>query len=97
MASMKRPTSYAFSAHQVLPDNPSRVAHLKKIKHDLTGHVSRKAESLDSGLIPLLADLLHTSQDNGQVYAHVAQILSILAHGRFLHAAIQFYLPSTYS
>lgn len=84
MASMKRPTS---SVPHLLSDNPSRIAHLKKIKHDLTGHVSRKAESLNNGLIPLLADLLHKSQHHDQVYAHVAQILSILAHGRFLDAA----------
>ncbi|KAK5044995.1 hypothetical protein LTR84_010143 [Exophiala bonariae] len=77
MASMKRPTSTFLL---LLTDNPSRIAHLKKIKHDLTGHVSRKADALNNGLIPLIADLLQSSQNNDQVYSHAAQILALLAH-----------------
>lgn len=74
---MKRPTP---SSLPLFTDNPTRIAHLKKIKHDLAGHVSRKADALNHGLIPQLADLLKSSQNNEQVYAHAAQILAVLAH-----------------
>lgn len=84
MASMKRPTS---TPPHLLSDNASRIAHLKKVKHDLTGHVSRKADALNNGLIPLLAELLHNSQHHDQVYIHASQILAVLAHGRSLVAA----------
>src|SRR4051812_32656275 len=75
MASMKRPTSPSLP---LFTDNATRITYLQRIKHDLTGHVSRKADALNNGLIPLLADLIRHPQSNDQVYTHAAQILAVL-------------------
>lgn len=83
MASMKRPTS---SLH--LADNGiARLAQLKKIKHDLTGHVSRKADALNNGLISLIADVLNDVKQSSirhedeLIYTQTAQVLAVVAHG----------------
>ena len=69
----------------------SRLPGLRGIKYDLTGHLSRKVEYIQNGLIPLLATVLadidscpSNACDDELTYAQVAQVLCVIAHGRVL-------------
>jgi hypothetical protein len=96
---MASPSRHATLAVQPLQELRSSLhtraqsTALKKIKCELSGHVSRKVEYIQHGLIPLLADLLHEppteqvtvsaqpSQDDEQTFTQVAQLLCVIAHG----------------
>lgn len=62
---------------------------LRNIKYDLTGHLSRKADYVQNGLVPLLASLLDDSPSDNQhpapehelMFTQVAQLLCVIAHG----------------
>ncbi|RVX66435.1 hypothetical protein B0A52_09665 [Exophiala mesophila] len=61
----------------------TRVEALKAIKHDLTGHLSRKSLFVNAGLIDALAAALpslDSSRDVNQLYLQSSQVLAVLAH-----------------
>lgn len=63
----------------------ARVEALKAIKHDLTGHLSRKTLFVNAGLIDALAAALpplDASRDVNQLYLQSSQLLAVLAHGK---------------
>lgn len=73
-------------------DISAQSAALKKVKYELTGHLSRKIEYIHHGLILSLARTLadvaasHGDSQPGQLeelaYTQVAQVLCVIAHGK---------------
>lgn len=62
----------------------ARVDALRAIKHELTGHLSRKTLFVNAGLIQTLALVLSPvgdSKDAESIYFQSAQLITVLAHG----------------
>ena len=74
----------------------AQLQALKRVKCILTGHLSRKIESIQNGLVPQLAKILadvaeqrdfevdvltRLDQQQESLLTQVAQVLSVIAHG----------------
>lgn len=69
-------------------DTASVSQVLKRIKYEVSGHLSRKIDYVHHGLLHLLdkalADFIVTppTDDNDLIFTHAAQVLCVIAHGK---------------
>ncbi|KAL2420142.1 hypothetical protein ABEF95_008095 [Exophiala dermatitidis] len=93
MASASRPSTTVLHHLQELraaADGP--LSALRRIKNDLTGHSSRKAEYIRNGLVPALAEVMlprlpsseaassKLEADEELIFAQISQIWCVIAH-----------------
>lgn len=65
-------------------DEQHLVQALRRLKNDIIGHSEEKEAYLDSGIVPVLLQLLNDEKPAIESKVQVSQILCSFAHGKFI-------------